>query len=454
VRREVSRRVWLGLLALALAAGPAAAQPCPDCLEAGAARVAVDLPAGVPLGGYGSVARRALIPDLLGRHPHAFWFRPAEGARDDLAVRALVLQSGSTRVAWVAVDLLAIDASLTADVGRRLQSDGVAPATLVLSASHTHSGPGAYVDSTVLGWLALDRLDSAVREALLGAVVAAIRQADAARRTARLSMASVSGPSIVRSRLRQPLDQELLVLKVSGARDEPLALVWNYAIHGTTLGPRNLRLSGDVMGEASARLERALGVPALFVNGAVGDVSPNRHGEGATSELGTQLAALAQTAWDAATPISRPTLTVGAATAVLPGARLSLHNCLRGWAPRGLSLPLGSLFPRETTLTAVAVGDTGWVTFPGELQTRLGRGIKDAAGLRHVLVAGLSNDYLGYFVAPEDYERPSYVSCGVVYGPTTGTCLADAAAALLRATAGGEPGSDRRVACDADGAAR
>jgi hypothetical protein len=161
VRREVSRRVWLGLLALALAAGPAAAQPCPDCLEAGAARVAVDLPAGVPLGGYGSVARRALIPDLLGRHPHAFWFRPAEGARDDLAVRALVLQSGSTRVAWVAVDLLAIDASLTADVGRRLQSDGVAPATLVLSASHTHSGPGAYVDSTVLGWLALDRLDSA-----------------------------------------------------------------------------------------------------------------------------------------------------------------------------------------------------------------------------------------------------------------------------------------------------
>ena len=94
----MSHRVWVGLIVLALVAGPAAAQPCPDCLEAGAARVAVHLPTGVPLGGYGSVARRAWIPDLLGRHPHAFWFRPSEGARDELAVRALVLQSGSTRV--------------------------------------------------------------------------------------------------------------------------------------------------------------------------------------------------------------------------------------------------------------------------------------------------------------------------------------------------------------------
>jgi hypothetical protein len=330
----------------------------------------------------------------------------------------------------------------------------VQPAALIVSASHTHSGPGAFVDSALLGAFVLDRLDPAVREALLAAVVAAIRQADAARRPARLAMASVTTPDVARNRLRQPLDPELLVVKVTSAQGEPLALVWNYAIHGTTLGPRNLRLSGDVMGEASRRLEHDLGVPVLFVNGAVGDVSPARHGEAATAELGTALAARARAGWSTAAPIARPALAIGVATATLPAPRLSARNCLRGWSPRALGVPLASIFPRETSLTAVAIADTGWVTFPGELQTSLGRRIKEATGLRHTLVAGLSNDYLGYFVAADDYDRPSYVSCGSVYGPATGGCLAEGAASLLGAVARGERAAGARVACDRQGGAR
>ena len=54
--------------------------------------------------------------------------------------------------------------------------------------------------------------------------------------------------------------------------------MWNYAIHGTALGRDNFLLSGDLMADASLRLERELGVPALFVNGAVGDVSPRPRG--------------------------------------------------------------------------------------------------------------------------------------------------------------------------------
>ena len=445
----MSRGAWLALAAVLVAlAGPAAAQPCPDCLEAGAARVPVTVPAGTPLAGYGSLARRLLVPDVLGRHPHAFWFQPSRGARDELAARALVLQSAGRRVAWVSVDVLAVDRTFTADVQLGLQAAGVQAATLILSASHTHSGPGAFFDSAALGWLAVDHLDRTVREALLTSVVAAVRLADERRRPARLATASVTAPGLVRSRLGQPMDHELLLLRLTSAAGEPLALVWNYAIHGTTLGPRNLRLSADVMGEASAQLERDLGVPALFVNGAVGDVSPARHGERATSELGAQLAGAAQAGWAAATPVERPVLQVGSTTVTLPPARLSFRNCLRGWAPRWLNLPLGWIFPAEATLTAVAISGTGWVTFPGELQTSLGRGIKEAAGLHHAMLAGLSNDYLGYFVAAADYQRPTYVSCGSLYGPQAGSCLARAAAGLLGAVGRGESPVESRVACD------
>ena len=447
----MSRRTGLALAAvLALVAGPAAAQPCPDCLEAGAARASLSVPAGAPLAGYGNAARRLLLPDVFGRHAHAFWFKPSQGERDALAARALVLQSGGRRVAWVALDLLAVDRTFTADVERRLQAAGVPPVTLMLSASHTHSGPGAYVDSALFGWLALDRLAGAVREALLDAVVAAVRLADEARQPARVASGSVATPRLTTSRLGQALDSELLVLKVTSAGGAPVALVWNYAIHGTMLGPRNLRLSADVMGEASRRLEQALGAPVLFVNGAVGDVSPARHGEREMNVLGAELAGLVRAGWAQAEPIGHPTLAVAELSAVLPAPRVSAHNCLGGWAPRAITLPLGSALPRETTLTAVADGDGGWVTFPGELQTSLGRGIKTTGGarLRHTLVAGVTNDYLGYFVTAADYDRPSYVTCASVYGPDAGSCLAEAAAGLLTRAARGEPQPATPVACD------
>ena len=440
MRGEV-RHVALALALILLAAPGAAAAPCPDCVRAGASRIALRVPAGTPLAGYGALARRLLFPDVFDRHPHAFWFRPSTGERDPLAARALVLESAAgLRVAWVAVDLLAVDRAFTDEVVRRLAARGVAEAALLVVASHTHSGPGAFVDSAVLGWLALDREDRAVREALLDAVVTAVQEADGVRRPARLATGRVEAPGLGRSRVDRALDPALVVLKVTDEGGAPLALVWNYAIHGTVLGARNSRLSGDVMGEASRRLEQALGVPALFVNGAVGDVSPVRHGERAASDLGAELAAAARRAWDSAAPAARPRLATGAVAATLASPWLPARNCLRGWAPEALALPLGSVFPRTATLTAVVAGDTGWVTFPGELETALGVEIKRAAAadIPHPLVAGVANDYLGYFVTADSYARASYVSCASLYGPRAGACLAGAASALLGTVARGE----------------
>jgi neutral ceramidase len=440
-------RLALAVALVLVVAGPALGQPCPDCLQAGAARVRLAVPTGTPLAGYGGASRRAWVPDVFGRHPHAFWFKPSEGERDALAVRALVLEAGGERVVWVAVDLLAVDRAFTAEVERRLQAAGIRPRALVISASHTHSGPGTFVDSAVLGWLALDRLDGTVREAILDAVVASVQQAAGASRAARLAAGSVATPRLVRSRLKQPTDPELLVLRVVDTTGAPIALVWNYAIHGTTLGPRNLRFSGDVMGEASRRLEQALGVPVLFVNGAVGDVSPGRHGDRAAVDLGAELASAAQAGWAVAEPIEQPRFTVGQRAVTLAAPFLPLRNCV-GWLPKGARLPLGSVFPRDATLTAVVAGDVGWVTFPGELQTSLGREIKETRGLRRVLVAGVSNDYLGYFVSPSDYDRPSYISCSTLYGAHAGACLAGAATALLAAVARGEASPDAPVSCE------
>jgi hypothetical protein len=402
-------------------------------LTAGAATVEITVPGGAPLAGYGALARRA-FPDLLGRRPHAFWFASHEGQADPIAARALVLVHGAARLVWLTADVIAVDRRLTAEVAGRLERTLGGPATLMLSASHTHSGPGAFADSEVMGLVAVDRPDEEVRAAVVAALVDAAHRADRARRAARIGVGAGAGPDVTRPRLAAPVDREMVVVKVAATDGRPVALVWNFAIHPTMYGARNLRLSGDVAGLASRALERMLGVPALFVNGAVGDVSPRRHGGEAAHEVATALAAAARDLW-ARTPTAAARAPVSRSVRVELGRpALSLRNCIGAWIPRAITLPVGSVFPADATVTAAGVGNVAWVTIPGELQAALGERVKRAARdrWRHPFIAGVTNDYLGYFVGRAEYDRVTYVTCASLYGAEAGERVSQAASAALR----------------------
>jgi neutral ceramidase len=426
------------LLALALVvapglAVPAPAAPAPPSLTAGAASVEVVLPEGAPLAGYGGFPRRAWFPDVLGRHAHAFWFRPAQGVHDPVRARALALADTRASVMWLTIDLVGMDPGLTAELGERLRRAGLEYSVVIVSASHTHSGPGAYVDSSLFAFVALDRPSPPIRALLLDALERAARAAHQRRAPARAGAGAVALPGPGKSRIGAPLDPTLGVLKVVTADGRPLALLWNYAIHGTALGKGNFMVSGDLMGEASARIEERLGVPALFVNGAVGDVSPAARGWRGVASLGERLAQGALGAWDAIRPEPDVRLATASQRVSLPAPAVSARACLAGWVPGWLRVGLGDALPRSAELLAVAIGGSAWVTIPGELETRLGREIKAAGAARfeHVFVAGVSNDYLGYLLTPEATARPGYIACANLYGERGGELMRDGAATVL-----------------------
>ena len=355
-----------------------------------------------------------------------------------------MLEGDGARVTWLTLDVVAVDQTLVRAIAGRLGPDA---GTLIVSASHTHSGPGGYVASTVAGFLTMDRFDAVVHEAIVAAAVAAVRLAESARAPARVGVATVDGPPIIASRLGQPLDRELIVLSLRRPEGAPVAAVWNFGIHGTMLGGRNLELSGDVIGVASQEVERTLGVPALFVPGALGDVSPARHGLASLPAAGAELAAAVLEGWKAAAPLARTTLAVRTTTVPLTAPYVSLRNCLGDWVPRRLGMRLGDMFPQQAVVTAVSLGDAAWVVVPGELQTALGRRLKGSgrALFDAVFVAGVSNDYLGYFVTAADYDRPAYVTCASVYGPDAGDRVTERAIDLLyelrgRLRPAGKPG--------------
>ncbi len=422
------------LVSIAFVPGLSAAVRAAPALIAGAAAMDLRIPEGAPLGGYGGFPRRAVIPDLLDRYPFAFWFRPSTGVHDPARARSLVLEVGATRVLWIAVDLVGIDPTLVAELGQALRRYGLAYSAIIVSASHTHSGPGAYADSALFGALALDRRSAAVRAAILDGFVRAAREAEAHKGPSRVHTGRTEVRGIAESRVGGPLDSELGVLRVTGTDGRPKAIVWNYAIHGTALGRDNFLLSGDLTGDASGRIERELGVPALFVNGAVGDVSPRPRGWDGVALAGSALAAGALRAWAEARPMAGPRLEVVTEKVALPSPALSLRNCLGRWIPSNMTLGLARALPSAAEVIGLGVGETAWVAIPGELETRLGLDIKTGAGgrFRHVFVAGVSNDYLGYFLAPAHYRFPSYIACGSLYGERGGEIVRDAGLAALR----------------------
>src|SRR3989449_9626675 len=65
-----------------------AAERCTNCVTAGASYVALRVPPGTPLAGYGGMRRRLVFPDVFARYAHAVWVRPAVGPHDSGAARA------------------------------------------------------------------------------------------------------------------------------------------------------------------------------------------------------------------------------------------------------------------------------------------------------------------------------------------------------------------------------
>src|SRR5581483_7884570 len=193
------------VLAVLTLAGPAAAAD----FEAGAAAVEITPPTGYPMWGYSSRKDK-----------------PAEGVRDPLHARALVIKSGESKVALVSLDL---GRAPTRDSVRRireaLKPDGFAE--LFLVASHTHHGPVLELDTWPKGGRPY------VRE-LEDRLVGVIRKADAARKPARYGVASAE-TRLNRNRQSKrpdaPVDRELLVLRVEDLAGKPVAHAVNFAAH-------------------------------------------------------------------------------------------------------------------------------------------------------------------------------------------------------------------------------
>lgn len=197
---------------------------------------------------------------------------------DPLYARALCLiedESPGGAVLIVCADLCLM-APTQAERLRREISDQteIDPNRILISCSHTHSGP-----DTGLGALMTGRQEPEHLADLFQGIADTAVRAHRALAPSRARWGRADAAIGRNRRLADgPVDSEVRILTIEDAAGHPRATLFNYACHGTVLGHDNLEISADWAGVACERIEKARGGTALFLLGAHADIDPRTRG--------------------------------------------------------------------------------------------------------------------------------------------------------------------------------
>lgn len=218
--------------------------------------------------------------------------------------RAFIIADDLHRVVFVNCDIAMIFTSVHQEVLRRLSArfgDHYTEANVILSATHTHSGPGGFSHYHLYN-LTTAGFRSKTFEAIVSGIVLAIERADAdlAPGEVRINSGDLFGANVNRSYLafaRNPVpeqqrfpsavDPTMTVLRFE-RNGSPIGVLSWFATHGTSITNNNHLISSDNKGYAAylwehewagrgslAKAEGEPGFVAGFAQGNAGDMSPN-----------------------------------------------------------------------------------------------------------------------------------------------------------------------------------
>src|SRR5438552_403745 len=207
--------------------------------------------------------------------------KPSEGKIHDLHAKALALEDAQgKRLVIVTSDLLGFPRGLAEAIAEQSRKKFNLPRSqLVLTSSHTHTGPvlkssltGAY-DMNAEQLAAVD----AYTDQLQAHVVALIGNALQDLKPAKLSFGrgearfAVNRRQLTESGMRigvnekGPVEWDVPVLRVESPEGSLRGILFGYACHNTTLTGEFYQFSGDYAGFAQAALEQAHpGAQAMF----------------------------------------------------------------------------------------------------------------------------------------------------------------------------------------------
>ena len=405
------------------------------------------------------------------------------GVHDPLWSSALYLSDGATQLLFIANDVIFIPKDSAARIRERLAGLTSVPASnIMVSATHTHSGP------TTVDYLSNEhdktvpprdeRYIKFLEERIIEAGEAACQRAQAAQTG--LALADATGVGTNRRSPDGPADTQVPVL-VARSRDgrTNIAAMIVCSMHPTVMHEDSSLVSGDFPGMARQYVQsNALGegCPLLYHTGPAGNQSPRHVIDANTFDeaerLGHQLGRAVEEAIAGVSFSDNVKLACKRAFVELPlrtfpapeeaeaafkTAIERLENLRKHNAPRSeirtaecdwfgaeerLTLARAAhegrlAAVRETCMPAeiqvMSIGPWAFVGWPGEIFVEYALAVK--ARRKDTFVVSLANGELqGYIVTPEAAAEGGYESSNAIFAPESGALLVRNTLELLEQT--------------------
>lgn len=421
--------------------GFAFAQTSGTTLRAGAARANITPHLGAPIAGSFAEGRAADI-------------------HDDLWVRALVLDNGSARIAIALADVCVLPGAIVRPA-RQAVADrtGIPAANVMVCATHTHSAgatmsifqtePEREYTDFVTRRIA-DAVQMAVTRLQPARIGYGFGEARGLAFNRRYHMKpgtkwpnpfggldqvktnpGVGNPDVVR--VAGPVDPVVGMLSVQSANGSPIALLGNFSLHYVG-GVGSGHISADYFGYWAREMGEGEHV-AMLTNGAQGNVnnidvvngSKERKPPYVQMELVARKLAeeckriLRDVRHVSAVPLAASEEWLEIPVRKPSQADVATARKLLDAAPPGPYREMPLVYARETLLLAerypdvervpvqaLRIGDLAIAGLPGEPFVELGLELRNRGPAKHLMVAGLANDHVGYVPTADAFEQGGY----------------------------------------------
>ncbi|MDP1834903.1 MAG: neutral/alkaline non-lysosomal ceramidase N-terminal domain-containing protein [Chlamydiales bacterium] len=353
-------------------------------------------------------------------------------SHDPLLATAIVIETNDTCIALCGVDNLGFTHDMVEAIRTLVSSQaGLEKCEIFVGSSHTHSGGGAFLNIPVVGKMLAGEYNPTITQDYVEKTAKAIIMAFDSRQEAKIGVGYSKGPGIQLFRSAWPKDvtpsNDLTVVKITTKNDEPLAVIFNYAMHPTVLRASNLAFSADMIGYARNALRELLGadVQPVYFNGAQAEIVPNSCNNtfDEAKHLGDELAHSVNGIWND--------------IPVREDVNIRVHQDSFSFVPQ--ATPQGFVLPMDkyhSEVNVIVVDDIhAFATIPGELSICLEQSLKLAAaslGYAHLSVIGLTNDAHGYILTREAWRHPTYEASLSFGGECHGEAICEKVMELLK----------------------
>jgi hypothetical protein len=355
--------------------------------------------------------------------------RKSTGVNDHIFHKIIAMDDGVKQFFLVSSDICVISPSEYDHVASLLQKKlGIDPLNFWWSLTHTHSAPEVGVPglpAVFMGERYEHEVDTAYTALVERKLIEGIIEARNKLTPARLGVGwgysnaninrrawDIDGKASGGMNPDGPVDRRIGLIRLDKADGNPIALIANYAIHGTVLGPANTEISGDAPGIVSEYVEQKTGVPLLFINGAAGNLAPiySVYPNPKAGHLGQFRVLLGDKILDANKEIISTTdaikLYTGSITIETPRkanlawpADLKKYTRTTNNGINMVKLPIRFFKINE---------DVAIWSAPLELFCEISNGIRERSPFPFTFYYGYTNGWLGYLASEKEWQHGGY----------------------------------------------